>query len=271
MRYFLVNVNIFRISILLISQYLEGMKISTTTENCNYDKYYMIEECADSIIHLELEFTAIVSVQSRKQCKEEICSLIQSELSKFKWIISGSVNIDLVWYLNDIERQETDKVGDIDNITKPVLDSLTGLKGILIDDSQIGALYTFWMSRNESICDNILKIKISFNNDYCLEKQNLIFIKYSNAICLPVNVDPSDKKQLLGALLLVKSRQSQRKIAKVINNTHLIRSSWDFHRTRLGQFSNESIYSIDSFKELCKNNGLTLWAIFQIIRERRNK
>jgi hypothetical protein len=78
---------------LLISQYLDAMKISTTTENCNYDKYYIIEECADSVIHLVLEFTTIVSIQSRKQCKQEICSLIQSELSKFKWIISGSVHI----------------------------------------------------------------------------------------------------------------------------------------------------------------------------------
>jgi Holliday junction resolvase RusA-like endonuclease len=254
---------------LLISQYLNAMKISITTENCNHDKYYMIEECADSTIHLELKFTTIVSIQSRKQCKEEICNLIQGELSKFKWIISGSVNVDLVWYLNDIERQETDKIGDIDNITKPILDSLTGLKGILIDDSQIRALYTFWISRNESLCDNILKIKISFDNDHCLEKQNLIFIKYSNAICLPVNVDPTDKRQLLGALALVKSRQLQRKAAKIIYNSYLIRSSWDFHRTRLGQFPNESIYSIDSFKKLCKNNGLTLWAILKMIREGR--
>jgi hypothetical protein len=92
-------------------------------------------------------------------------------------------------------------------------------------------------------------------------------IKYSNAICLPVNVDPTDKKQLLGALIIVRSRQSHRKIAKIINNTHLIRSSWDFHRTRLGQFPSESIYSIDSFKKLCKNNGLTLWAILKMIRE----
>lgn len=252
------------------------MKISTQTENCCYDTQYLIEESADSAIHINLAFEKVVSVQSKKVYKEQICNLIQNELSKFKWIISGCVNIDFIWYLHAVERQETDKVGDIDNITKPILDSLIGPNGVLIDDAQIKALYTYWLSRNELIEDNLLKIKISFNNDDCLEKSNLIFIQYVNAICLPINVELTDHKQLLGALLLVKSRQGQRTAAKIIRfiggnfDNYLVRSTWDFHRTRLNQFPSSNIYSLSSFKELCHNNGLTFLAILRLLREARD-
>jgi Holliday junction resolvase RusA-like endonuclease len=251
------------------------MKISTKTENCSYDTQYLIEESAASAIHINLAFEKIVSVQSRRAYKEQICNLIQGELSKFTWIISGCVNIDFTWYLHAVERQETDKVGDIDNITKPILDSLIGSNGVLIDDAQIRALYTYWLSRNELVEHNLLEIKISFNNDDCLEKSNLIFIQYANAICLPANVEPTDHKQLLRALLLVKSRQGQRTAAKIIRflgenvDNYLVRSTWDFHRTRLNQFPRSNIYSVSEFKELCRSNGLTFLAILRLLREVR--
>ncbi|NMF61983.1 hypothetical protein DP113_10585 [Brasilonema octagenarum UFV-E1] len=251
------------------------MKISTQTENCSYDTQYLIEEITDSAIHINLAFKKIVSVQSKRAYREQICNLSQGELSKFKWIISGCVNVDFTWYLHAVERQETDKVGDIDNITKPILDSLIGPNGVLIDDAQIRALYTYWLSHNELVEDNLLKIKISFNNDNCLEKSNLIFIQYANAICLPVNVEPTDHKQLLGALLLVKSRQRQRTAAKSIRfiggnvDNYLVLSPWDFHRTRLNEFPSSNIYSVSSFKELCRNNGLTFLAILRLMREAR--
>jgi hypothetical protein len=74
------------------------MKISTQTENCSYDTQYLIEEITDSAIHINLAFKKIVSVQSKRAYREQICNLIQGELSKFKWIISGCVNVDFTWY-----------------------------------------------------------------------------------------------------------------------------------------------------------------------------
>lgn len=147
------------------------MRISIRAKNCDSKHWYLIEGSANSEVVLRLELDKIVSVQSRNEKKNEICVAIHDELSKFSWIIAGSVNVEFVWYLHGVERQETDKVGDIDNITKPVLDVLTGAKGILIDDSQIGSLHTFWQSRNESIAFNVLDIRISINNDTCLEKR----------------------------------------------------------------------------------------------------
>ncbi|MDZ4058895.1 MAG: RusA family crossover junction endodeoxyribonuclease, partial [Bacteroidales bacterium] len=132
------------------------MKIKIETENCDFDNHYLIEKSTDGKVILNIEMTKIASLQSRKEIRDQITSLIKNELSKFKWIISGSVVVEFAWYLNAIERQETDKIGDIDNISKPIQDSLTGSNGILIDDAQIRGLYSFWMSRNELISDNIL-------------------------------------------------------------------------------------------------------------------
>lgn len=157
------------------------MKIQVETVNCTLHKYYDIEEFADSQIKITLRFDKIISRQSRKASIDQLSALIKSELSQFKWIIVGSILVDLTWYLNAVERQETDKIGDIDNITKPIIDSLSGEKGIFIDDSQINGLYSSWMTRNDIYEDNVLVIQIKFNNDYVLYKENLKFVQYSNA------------------------------------------------------------------------------------------
>jgi Holliday junction resolvase RusA-like endonuclease len=257
------------------SQIEPPFKISTRTENCDYNKYYLIEESVDSNIYINLRFERIVSIQSKKIHKEQLYSLIQDELSKFKWIICGDVNIDLTWYLSAVQRQETDKIGDMDNITKPILDSLIGINGVLIDDSQIGALYTYWLSRNELSECNSLEIKISFCNDYCLDKHNLIFVQYSNAICLTVNVDFTDQEQLFGTLFLLKNRQLSRTTARIMKligtnaDSYLVRSAWDFHRSRLNQFS-ESVYSVLDFKEICRKNGLTFLSILRLLKKARD-
>lgn len=124
--------------------------ITVRTSNCDKDSHYLIEELATASVILELQFEEIVSAQSQSARKRELVDAIQVELSQFKWLISGSVQIEFAWYLHGVERQETDKVGDIDNITKPILDALTGPKGILIDDAQIGSVHTFWCPETNS-------------------------------------------------------------------------------------------------------------------------
>lgn len=239
------------------------MEIKITTDNCAVDKHFLINELASAKVIVELEFEKIVSMQSQKKRQKELINIIHQELGKFQWVISDSVNIELVWYLNAIERQETDKVGDLDNITKPILDALTGENGILMDDSQIGSIHTFWMSRNELKHDNYLRIEISFSNDYCFDKSDLIFIQYEGAVCLPLNVDFNSEISMLGALAVVWARKMHRNTAKKIRklgadaDRFLVQSSYDIHRTRLSGFSKKRIYSLDDFKKECRKNGLT--------------
>lgn len=95
-------------------------------------------------------------------------------VSNFNWICAGQVNLQLLWHLHETERQETDKTGDMDNITKPIIEALTGRDGLLIDDSQGGSMHTFWNSRNHETEKDILQISLEFNDDECLRKEDLI-------------------------------------------------------------------------------------------------
>lgn len=246
------------------------MKIVISTDNCSFDKHYLIEESASAEITIELEFERIVSMQSKAQRQRDLISLIHDELKKFQWVISDSVTIEITWYLNVVERQETDKVGDLDNITKPLLDSLTGENGVLIDDAQIGSIHTYWLSRNELKADNFVRIKMSFNNDYCFNKSGLIFIQYEGALCTPINVDFNSHKSIFGALSVIKARKLHRfsagKIKQLGANADrfLVVSSYDIHRTRLNGFDSSKIYSLDKFKEKCKEEGFTYKALLNL-------
>jgi Holliday junction resolvase RusA-like endonuclease len=252
------------------------MRITLSTSNCNSERWYFIEESANSEIEIKLEIDKIISVQSRNNRKVEICEAIQDELSKFKWIVAGSVNVEFLWYLNGVERQETDKVGDIDNITKPILDSLTGERGILIDDSQIGSLHTFWQSRNESIAFNVLYLRISINNDYCLLKENLYFIQYSGPVCVPINIDFSDPTSILFALGLLWARRKHRQCAEKIKKVgcdadrSLVYSEWDIHKTRLHGFDKNQVLSVKCLKQRCYESGFTSKLLKSMWRAKRD-
>jgi len=253
------------------------MKIKAETINCDFENHFLINEMADSKILLTLEMAKIASVQSKKRVKDEVINLIKSELKKFKWIITGSVLVDFVWYLNAIERQETDKIGDIDNISKPIQDALIGPNGVLVDDAQIGGLYSYWMSRNELVSDNILKIEIKFNNDYVLLKKNLKFIQYDKAICMPLNIDYYSIKSLFTTKLLIHSKRKIRKLAKISKDSGvnvdgtLIRSEWDFHKSRLNGFDRNDILTIDEFNKICLERSLTFSELMKMIKKTAKK
>ncbi len=236
--------------------------ITVTTSNCDKDNHYLIEELATASVTLELQFDEIVSVQSQTSKKRELVQVIQAELAHFRWLISGSVQIEFAWYLHGVERQETDKVGDIDNITKPILDALTGTNGILVDDAQIGSVHTFWMSRNEQLAYSVLRLQIQFSNDDCLDKANLVFVRYWNAMCVALNVDFDDMMSVLGACLVIQARKRHRRTARRRElggqaDRFLVSSTWDFHRTRLGNFSPRTVLTLDQFKQRVRDSGLT--------------
>ncbi len=251
------------------------MNISVTTDNCAFDKHYLIKESASAEITVELEFEKIVSMQSKIQRQRDLIALIHSELKKFQWVISESVNIELTWYLDAVERQETDKVGDLDNITKPILDAFTGENGVLIDDAQIGSIHTYWLSRNEQKADNIVKIKLSFDNDYCFNKSDLIFIQYSGAVCTPMNVNFNEHISMFGALAVIKARKKHRLTAEKLKemganaDRYLVVSSYDMHRTRLNGFNSSKIYSLPKFRQKCLEQGFTYNALLNLRKSSR--
>lgn len=253
------------------------VRITLHTQNCDTANFYKIEELATAELQLRLEFDRIVSIQSQRLVRDALRTAIQEQLRPFEWICAGPVNLELLWYLHGTQRQETDKVGDIDNITKPIIDALTGENGFLIDDSQIGSLHSFWNSRNHLAQKDALYIRLQFNNDECLRKNHLVFVQYAGAVCIPLNVNFNEIKDMLGALFVIRGRLRHRRTAARIRalgedfDRALVVSSWDVHRTRLGGFSNDRIYRLPEFRAKCRESGLSWRRLLGLLREARKR
>lgn len=251
------------------------IKMTLRTDNCDPTSCYKLETLATAHLEFWLEFDRIVSVQSQKASRDALRSEIEEQLRLFEWMCAGTVSIELLWYLHGTQRQETDKVGDIDNITKPIIDALTGEAGLLIDDSQIGSLHTSWNSRNHHTKGDALYIRVEFNNDECLRKDHLIFVQYAGPVCVALEVNFSSIKDMLGALLIIRNRRMHRRFAARARSLGenldraLVVSAWDYHRTRLGGFSKDRILSIADFRSKCCESGLSWRRLLSTFRESR--
>lgn len=171
------------------------MKVSVEYKNCDVKNPYILEIAPESSVEMTLKFSRIVTAQSKKKHQASFTELIKNELKKIEWLILGKVQIEIHWLLNAVEKQETDKVGDLDNITKPIIDTLSGADGLLIDDSQINSIHSTWSSKNGLIQDNIVKLIINFNNEYSISKNNLLFLQTDSVIYTPVNLDLNNKNE----------------------------------------------------------------------------
>jgi Holliday junction resolvase RusA-like endonuclease len=252
------------------------MRILTEMENCSYESAFL-SDFEDSRIMLTLEIETIASVQSKKIIIDKNKDEIQQELSKFKWIITGPVLVQFAWYLDGVARQETSKFGDMDNISKPIQDALTGSSGIIVDDCQIKNIETLWMTKNHSVQNHILRIEIRYSNNETQLKSNLRFIQYAGPICLLVNFDPKNIDHLLQTKLYLSAFKHIRRFAtkfKRINvnvDQYLIANPYVFHKTRLNGFDAKDILTSDEFNKLCRDSGLTLSKFISIIKKRHKK
>lgn len=251
------------------------MIIKTTCTNCDYENQFLTKEWADSKIELSVELTELVSRQSRKSKRDALVKTIAEELSKFKWLISGAVSIEFYWYLSHYDRHETDTSADLDNLTKPISDSLIGENAILIDDCQIRELYIEWISKNEAFESSHLNIWINFNNDYSLIKNKLFFVQYHNAMCAAFDTDFSVTKNIFGMKMVLWTKKKWRRIAAQFPGPGsrmpaqlftLTFSPFDYHRTRLQKFSKGRILSVKEFNRRCDENGLGFRELLRFMR-----
>jgi Holliday junction resolvase RusA-like endonuclease len=229
------------------------MTISIKMENCSYDEPAIIEESMDTTINLRISFPGqIPTAQSKNTVKATIIQLVQSELTKFRWICFGPAWIELTWFLDAADKQETDAMGDLDNITKPILDALTGLEGIIVDDSQIKSIYTRWLAKNAALREQILEISIQILNEEVLQKDKAYFIQYHNAMCFAVDLNPLDDKELKAIKLFAQAKLMQRSFSDNLQKLGadvrlpLVASQKDFHRTRLSKMPPGRIFRLSA-------------------------
>ena len=100
----------------------QDYKLKIEFENCSYDYPYLVEGCANSCIKLIIDSENFPTLQSKKNIQKELQNVIKVELGKFKWIIYNDVNLEFVWYFSCLRKKESDKIGDLDNLIKPIID-----------------------------------------------------------------------------------------------------------------------------------------------------
>ena len=137
-----------------------------------------------------------VSLQSSTKKKQFVIAEIRKKTEKLKYLLSGDVKVEIQWLVHEKERYESAYAPDIDNIIKPILDGISGPKGILIDDCQIQAVGSHWIDWTKQ--DHLLNITIRYIADDFVSKENLVFVNMGNNLYMPFNTDiPMGAKKIL--------------------------------------------------------------------------
>lgn len=126
-------------------------------------------------------------MQSTKKVREAYLATIKSELSRFHFILTGQLMLEVTWLVPAKSRYETDAKADIDNCLKPIIDAFTGPDGLFINDCQLKGLYICWRhiaSENER-----LHFKFEFDPDQWTEKGGLAFIRLERGLCCQVSLN----------------------------------------------------------------------------------
>lgn len=94
---------------------------------------FNLENFANGKINFEINIQP-VSLQNNTKKKKAFKDKIQKITKTSEFIITNTVWVHVVYYCSHIRRFKYPGIYDMDNILKPILDSLCGLNGIILDD-----------------------------------------------------------------------------------------------------------------------------------------
>jgi hypothetical protein len=153
-------------------------------------------------------------------------------------LLSGDVKVGIEWTLHEQDRYESDAPPDVDNILKPVLDSLCGPQGVLIDDCQVQAVDCRWL--DWTLREQRVEITIDFRNDEWIPKKDLCFMHLGSSIYFPINTTAPAAARLLlidGVCRMWSAREALIKIGADYYAANGVMSIQRvFHRSRVTRF-----------------------------------
>ena len=102
-----------------------------------------LEDRMEIKLHFNIKPVSFQSKGSKIGYKRKLASMVrnQSEI-----IFLGEVQVNIEVYSPSCTRMEDSKIGDIDNIIKPILDSFNNV--IWLDDKQVQSLLINWLDLN---------------------------------------------------------------------------------------------------------------------------
>lgn len=126
-----------------------------------------------------------VSLQSKSEKKRIFKEFVSSIVANAEFLLSGDVKIIVEWRVTEQHRYEHSSAYDVDNIIKPLLDSISGPEGVLVDDNQVQSIECYWTDiYHES--DERLIVTIKYVPDEWLPKAGLEFLLFEGNLCLPI-------------------------------------------------------------------------------------
>ena len=123
-----------------------------------------------------------VSAQNKNGVKQKFRSDVHKITSLSEYIITSTCWIAIDYYCQHMKRMKNPGVYDIDNIVKPILDSLVGLNGVLIDDVLVDRVTVNWIDTPH---DDYIEIDLQYPDLLYSKKSDLIFIKSNSGWCFP--------------------------------------------------------------------------------------
>lgn len=176
------------------------------------------------------------SVQSRADAKAIFDQRMSDELAKFQYILTGDLAIDVEWYGNWEERYDTGRSKDVDNVIKPLIDSLCGPDRIIIDDNQIHSVRVSWIGDAAPG----LRIEFSFpGNDHFLPKGKVALVRLYDHLYFPMSLEAprAVRKRMLSALAnLARAERRMKRLGGVDEARCLRPVQRLFHAARIGRF-----------------------------------
>lgn len=187
-----------------------------------------------------------VSVQSAKPVRDAYIQSIASQLTPYKFILTGEIIMNVTWLIPSKSRFETDAKSDIDNCIKPIIDAFTGPDRLFVDDCQLRGLHICW--RHIESNDEQLHFEFEFHPDDFSAKQELAFVRLEKGLCTPVNLDWPRAARLLFATYLRISEKSKAALEQLGISypavAGFLGNSRPFHVTRVQKFR---ILTLDEF------------------------
>jgi Holliday junction resolvase RusA-like endonuclease len=189
-----------------------------------------------------------VSQQARRTEKDKLADLIRSQLGQCQFLLAGDVALDIEWLVHEQRRYESDEAPDVDNILKPLLDTLCGPEGLMIDDCQVQAVSCRWID-SASREEERVQIRLRFEPDEWLSKSGFCLVHLGNGLCFPI----SRNTQPMAVLLVVEqvnvmlaTRNRLIELGKDYYTANGVMSVQRFfHRSRVGRFT---VIELDSLR-----------------------
>lgn len=140
-----------------------------------------------------------VSLQNKESKKKLLREKIQEITKECPEIITGHCWIHIDYFCKNIKRLKNPSAYDMDNLIKPILDSLCGYDGILIDDSLVDRVEINWIDKNGN---DEFEISIEHSFLFSCEKKSLYFYKHGNW-CFPTELPNLESKEAIISIFAI--------------------------------------------------------------------